>query len=445
MNNPSFAVRNIGFLESALFSAALKILYFVATIVPSFIVLVDSIVERLPFFLIVGRVAALFALSVLAVQVILGSRLKTLDRPFGLDRLLRLHRKMAIIALIAIIIHPLALAVEYSASGTLFSLGGMPLILGKIALFLLIVGIATAILRAKIKLDYNKWHLLHKGMILVVILGFAHSMAIGGNLEGGAMQLWWRLLGLTAIAVFIYNNIVLRIAFRKKMVVEEVVRETRDTNTLIMKPAGGCGFSYRPGQFAFLELRRPGRRSEEHPFTIASSPTAGDSISFTIKESGDFTRTIGETKPGDTARIIAPFGRFSLMHDQPFKMVFIAGGVGITPIMSMIRYLRDTADEREVVLLDANKSEEDIIFREEIESLPKNFSTTFILSAPSPEWRGEFGFVDSPVIEKYCASVLDTAHFYICGPEPMILSVLASLTEIGIQPKRLHTERFSLA
>ena len=112
---------------------------------------------------------------------------------------------------------------------------------------------------------------------------------------------------------------------------------------------------------------RPGLPVEEHHFTIASSPTEPAFHTSTIKASGDFTATIGQTSPGDLAIIQAPFGRFSyVLKPQALDLVFIAGGIGITPLMSNLRHMRDTQADRRVLLLYSNKTENDIVFREEL-------------------------------------------------------------------------------
>ena len=229
------------------------------------------------------------------------------------------------------------------------------------------------------------------------------------------------------------------------MKVSSVHQQTHNTWTLRLVPEQGEEiFSYMPGQFAFLKLIRTEGPSEEHPFTISSSPTQRGQVSFTIKESGDFTRTIGKTREGDRAVLNAPFGRFSFKFDDPKSIVFIAGGVGITPIMSMLRYLRDTDDKRPVRSIYGNRLEKDIIFREEIEKLPENVKSTHVLSGASPDWQGLRGHVTKEIIEQHARDILNEADVYVCGPPPMMEKVIESLEELGVSPNRIHFERFTL-
>ena len=158
----------------------------------------------------------------------------------------------------------------------------------------------------------------------------------------------------------------------------------------------------------------------------------------------DFTKTISQTVAGDVARIEAAFGRFSYVYHQPAQIVFIAGGVGITPIISMIRCLRDSADRRPVLLLYGNKTERDIIFREEIEKLPENFRTVHVLSESDESRRVEKGYITREIIEKHAGEMLSDAHVYLCGPPVMMDKVSQALQALNVSDSRIHYERFTL-
>jgi ferredoxin-NADP reductase len=231
---------------------------------------------------------------------------------------------------------------------------------------------------------------------------------------------------------------------RRKVNISSVRQETHDTYTLTFEPQDGEPIHRNPGQFMFLKLVRPGRTSELHPFTISCSPLDNRILQASIKKSGDFTNTIDQTKPGDTGRIEAAFGRFSYVYHRPEKILFIAGGVGITPIMSMLRCLRDTADGREVVLLYGNNAEQDIIFREEIEKLSDNFKVVHVLNKAGEQWQGERGYVTKELIEKYAGDILKQAHVYLCGPPVMMDKVLSALRSLNVEGKRIHYERFTI-
>lgn len=391
-----------------------------------------------------GKGAALVGFALLALQVALGARFKFVDRPFGLDVVMQFHKGMAILAGVLVLAHPVLLAIG-SGSAWLFSANtGWRINMGKLALAFLLFIILAAMLWRFTRLDYRFWRFAHKGVILVIVAGFAHSLLVGSDIQSGEMKTYWWLLLIVSLGLFSYRNWVFPWLGRRRFTVTAVEPETHNTWTITLAPTDGEIFAYHPGQFMFLKLHREGFRSEEHPFTISSSPTRQGSITVTIKESGDFTRTIGNTRPGDTASIEAPFGRFSLVHGTAERFLFIAGGVGITPIMSMLRYLRAMQDTRPAALIYANRTESDIIFRTELDELPKHVNVVHVLAAPGPEWKGDRGLVTQELLTSHVGDALLDAEVFLCGPPPMMKAVARTLMLMGTPGMHIHHERFAL-
>jgi len=400
-----------------------------------------------PLLMKIGFIVGLIGFSIIAVQVMLGSRLKLLDRAFGLDKVVIFHRKMGVVGAVLLLSHPLLMALA-KKSFKLFSLHtSWQVNLGKGALLLLVAGVLLALYYSKFRLDYNAWRLIHKLMIAAVVLAFAHSIIIGDAFQIRWVKVWWWVLLVLACAAFFWQNFIVIPFGRKKYIVKAVTKETHDTFTLRFAPAGDPGaavLDYKPGQFMFLELKHRGRMSEEHPFTISSSPTSKGHITATIKKSGNYTNMIDRTQVSDVAFLQAPFGRFSWAFDNPSSFLFIAGGVGITPVHSMIAALRDTKDKRPVVLLYGNKTEEDIIFRGEFEKLPANFKVVHILSKAQKEWRGLTGHISAEIIKNSAGELLGSADVYLCGPSAMMQSVVDALESLGVDKRKTHYERFTI-
>ena len=166
-------------------------------------------------------------------------------------------------------------------------------------------------------------------------------------------------------------------------------------------------------------------------------------MTVTIKESGDFTNSIAQTRPGDPALVDGPYGRFSFQFDSPDRLVFIAGGVGITPILSMMRHLRDSGDRRRVVLIYANRTEHDIIARRELDAMPDNMAVHYVLDSPPERWEGYTGHVSGPVIEGCAGEGLQKSDLYLCGPPAMMKKVCAQLRSLGVSRAQIHSERFA--
>ena len=147
-------------------------------------------------------------------------------------------------------------------------------------------------------------------------------------------------------------------------------------------------------------------------------------------------------------------GQFSkpidnVVHPEENDLVFIAGGIGITPLMSMLRHMRDTEENRSVLLLYANPEADKIIFRQELEDMEKSrypaLKVVHVLEKADSDWTGETGRVDREKIGRLCGQGEDLKEkvFYICGPRQMRDSVIKDLTSLGVSDKQMRTEIFS--
>lgn len=424
---------------------ALLVLYVVLAALPLALVLWMGPASDEPLLNKLGMGAALLGFALLVLQFALSARFRWVAQPFGLDVVMRFHKGMGILAGALILAHPVLLALG-DGSWSLFGLNtSWPINVGKACLLLLLLTVLLALFFRKLRMDYNIWRFIHKGAILVVILGFAHSLLVGPDLQSTGMKAYWIALFTVAALLFLFRNVYVPFFGRQRLRVTSVNRESHDTWTLSFEPEDGKAMPpHRPGQFWFLKLIRPGRSTEEHPFTISSSPTGEPPMTSTIKASGNFTHTIGETRPGDQASIEGPFGLFSLLNYPAKSVLFIAGGVGITPIISMLRYVRDTGDPRPAVLIYANKTEEDILFGEELAGMSEHVRTIHILSSPDTAWQGTKGFVTTDLIRREAGNLLEEAHVFLCGPPAMMEKVLESLKELGVAGSRIHYERFSI-
>lgn len=431
--------------DAPAWGAALLTLYVLLAALPLVLVYWLSPVTQGELFGELGKGAALLGFSLLVLQFVLSARLPWLDAPFGLDAVMQFHKGMGMLAGALLLLHPVMLAIGHGNWALFGPDNTWQINVGKAALLLLVLTILLALAFHKLHLDYNQWRWLHKIAILIVVLGFVHGLTVGHDLRNPAMTTYWITLLVAASVLFLFRNVYVPLLGRKHYRIAAVNRESVDTWTLAFEPEGDARpLAHRPGQFWFLKLIRPGRSTEQHPFTISSSPTTESPVTSTIKESGNFTNTISQTKPGDRARVEGPFGRFSIVNYSAQAFVFIAGGVGITPIMSMLRYLRDTGDSRPAILLYGNKTEKDILFRDELAGLPGHIHVTHILSAPEDGWQGPEGYITTDVLRKETTELIGNAHVFLCGPPVMMEKVIDSLKELDVAGSRMHYERFTI-
>jgi predicted ferric reductase len=441
------------FTERPLWGGILIFLYALLVSLPILLVFWKNPEGEENIFFELGKAFALSGFAILTLQFVLASRWRWLARPFGLEILLRYHKAMAIFGGTLILCHPFLIAYGSHDWGIFGFRQPWYINLGKIALLLLLIQAVTSIYRQRLRLKFEKWRLLHNVAPLIIIFAFLHSLKAGDvDLAFTPLRiLWWSFLGLAALTYSYHKFIVPFRARRKAYQITGVKQESHDTWTLSMQPPPGAHpLDYRPGQFQFIVLRRKaaGLPVEEHHFTLASSPAAPE-LQMTIKSVGDFTATIGQTRPGDKASLEGPFGRFSYtLRPQDRDFVFLAGGIGITPLMSMLRHMRDIRADISVLLFWGNKSEADIIFREELEAMARgerpHLQVVHILSQAEAGWAGEKGFVSADLLGKYIKDGFAEKTYFICGPPVMTDLTLRILRELGVPADKIDYEQFWL-
>jgi predicted ferric reductase len=393
---------------------------------------------------------AVVAFTILALQLVVTARLRWIEAPFGLDVLLRFHRAMAFVAMGLLCLHPLFLASEEGWALLTRWQARWPLWAGRLALLVLFAhGVAT-IFRRTLRLRYETWRRLHNtAAFLLLGLAFLHSWTLGDDFKSTAARVVWAGLLLIAWGAWSYGRLARPWLLRRTLYrVVSVTREAPRVWTVTLEPPAGRLLQYAPGQFQFLRLQGGAVSDEEHPFSIASSPSLEGRISLTIKECGDFTATIGRIKPGDLATVHGPFGRFShVFHPNAGDLVFVAAGVGITPLMSMLRYMRDRREARRVLLVYASRQATDIVFRSELESIQAGgfpaLNMVHVLSQPPAGWDGSSGRLDTELLQRLCGG-LSGKTFFICCPPIMAAGLIRGLKGAGVGGERIQADYFGL-
>ncbi len=213
---------------------------------------------------------------------------------------------------------------------------------------------------------------------------------------------------------------------------------------------GGQSFLFRPGQYLSYTLDQlafPDERGNERHFTISSSPTEKGIVMFTTRIRGSgFKETLRHAPTGYELNCGIPAGRFVLPEREGQRHIFLAGGIGITPFRSMLRYAADDGRSLEAILFCFNHSEADILFGGELESIGRSmpaFRPVHVLSNPSPGWTGERGRLDQNLLRKYAGDDLSPYQFWLSGPPSMVEAYETFLQEIGTPRQAIHIDRFT--
>ena len=203
------------------------------------------------------------------------------------------------------------------------------------------------------------------------------------------------------------------------------------------------GFNYLPGQWMLVT---PGKKTEQptKPLSLSSSPTE-DFLEVTKRLTGhEFSNALAALKPGDAASLQGPYGHLTF-HGEHDKICMLSGGIGITPLRSMIRYSVDKKLKTDIVLIYSNRFENGIAFKEDFDALQEtcpNFKMISTITNPSQEWKGLTGRINAEMVKRVVPDYADRV-FYSCGPKLMVDDLVAMLEEMEIPKERVRFEYFS--
>jgi predicted ferric reductase len=390
------------------------------------------------------------ALVVFALQFALTARFQGVAAPFGMDSLVQFHRQIAFVALAFAVAHPALLFIEDPAKLALLDVVRAPnrarFAVGAVAAVLLIAGISLG--RRALRLSYETWQLLH-GVLAVAVVGLslAHAVGVGHYTGRPFTRALWIALSAGLVALLGWVRIakpLLRL--RHPWRVEEVRPERGGAWTLSLSPQGHPGFRFQPGQFGWLIVDRSPFALTQHPFSFSSSATRDGRIEFTIKARGDFTASIARVAPDARAYVDGPYGLFTIeRHPEP-GFVLIAGGVGITPLISMVRTMADRGDPRPVTLFYGTKDWEGVTFREELAALAGRMKLALIhvLEQPPEGWHGERGLITAELLRRRLPADFGRLRYFVCGPVPMMDAMERELVSLGVPDAQVVTERFDM-
>ena len=351
----------------------------------------------------------------------------------------------------------------FSLSGTLSEMLKRKYLLVGITGLLAMVPLAVTSTNAMIKrLGGKRWHALHRLAYVAALAGVIHYyMQVKADVR--------RPLVFAAVLALLLGYRLLALRQRPKpapvaaadpkptlwsgpLRVARIVRETPDVRTFrLASPAGGrLPFEHQPGQYLILLLVIGGKKVNR-TYTIASSPARPDSCEITIKreEKGLASRHLHDTlREGDVLNVSAPAGRFTFSGNGAASVVLIAGGVGITPLMSILRYLTDKNWKGDIYFLYCAKTPQDIIFRQELEDLQRRFSNLHLLvtlsRAEGTEWTGRTGRITAELLTQTIPN-LAKQPVYICGPDSMMQATISLLRELGVPAGQIRIEAFVAA
>jgi predicted ferric reductase len=395
---------------------------------------------------------ALAGFAALLLEFLLSGRFRAVSGGIGIDRTMRWHQLFARVLTLALLVHPFLYTTptgaqflrpdDATAAGVL-NLDAHALATGAIAWLLLGVLTLSAIGRDSLPWRYETWRLMHGlGAALVAALGMAHTLWAGRYSAHPVLATYWNALFalavLSLVAVYVLRP--LRLA-RRPWRIASVTPAAERCWEVVLEPVGHAGLRFRAGQFAWLRLDRSPFSLREHPFSIASAPGGDGRLAFLIKEVGDFTRTVGALRPGARAFVDGPHGNLAIEGRAEPGVCLIGGGVGVAPLLSILRARRATDDPRPAILVYGNRHQGQILAGAELPT--PGVEVVHVLQDPPPGWAGETGLLTRDVVKRRCARAAQAGWlFVLCGPPPMMREVRAGLAALGVPARRILEERF---
>ncbi len=334
------------------------------------------------------------------------------------------------------------------------------LVIGMTALMLMVPLAVTSTSGMIDRLGPKNWKRLHRLTYLVAILGVIHYFLLVKADRGKPIAYGVVLAILLASRGMLLSSKPMKKSKKIKkfwtgeLRIASITQETHNVKTFrFMHPDGPLPFEFHPGQYVTLQLIIDGKKISRS-YTIASSPSHRDYLELTIKREpeGLVSRFLHDTlRSGDSLRMAAPAGHFTFdgqTHTglKSNSVLLIAGGVGITPLMSMTRYLTETNWEGEIHFLYIAKTEADIIFKHELEALTArypNFHLQIALTQLPMEslWQGLKGRLNLEILQQHVPTFREMPIF-LCGPEPMMDATIDLLTLNGVKREHIELEAF---
>jgi predicted ferric reductase len=403
----------------------------------------------------VGRITGLVASVLLLTQVLLMARLPAIERAFGQDRLVGLHRWVGFASFDLMVVHIVTITWGYDG-GRLPSFprqfwnlvttypGVLLSVAGSVSLVLVAV---TSVRIARRTLRYESWHLMHLYAYLGVGLALPHQLWTGQQLVGSTARtvFWWSAWAVTAAAVVVWRiGLPVAVNLRHRLEVESVLDEGDGVWSVLVTGRRLDRLRVEAGQFFnWRFLAGPGW-TRAHPYSLSAAPD-GRLLRITIQGVGDASRAVPAIKPGTRVLVEGPYGRLSSRPRTRARVAFIGAGVGVTPLRALAEGL--DYEPGDAVYLERFSAAP--LFATEDDRLTGERGLTVFRSGGHRRGPGSWlgttpaaGEDDLAALLHWIPDIADR-DVYVCGPVPWTDLVVRTLADAGLPDARLHLERFT--
>ena len=384
--------------------------------------------------------------------LVLAARLHIVERLFGgMDKVYKAHHKFGAAALYLIFLHPIFLALnpefDFFRFFWIAQLPGeaghyyLARMTGLTALAAL-VGLTS--LSLWFSLPYHHWKQTHNFFGLVLVLVIFHAVVARGEIMSyPVLAIWFAVWAGAGVCSYCYIRILYHWFGPLHDYLVDHIRTLGDITEVHLRPRDpDRKMAFRPGQFLYIYFKSSDLRAEPHPFSISSAPQA-DTIRISVKKMGDWTKQLPVLKQGQPAFVWGPYGKFGdhMVEHANKEIVMLAGGIGITPFLSMVENedFRAGKYNKAHLFYSVNEPEE-AYYHDEITELGlKEEHLHYIPHSSDSE-----GFLTPEDIADRVGGDLKARIYLICGPKMMMDSLRKQLIEAGVPVEQIFTEDFSI-
>jgi predicted ferric reductase len=397
----------------------------------------------------IGQFLGLHLALIMILQLVLVARLPWLDRRIGMDRLTSWHRWTGFTLFWLVLLHPTFVLLGYARFDRIPFLREFlnlskqtPVLLGMIAAGIVIVVAAFSIKFARRRLQYETWHTIHLALYVVIVLALLHQLSEGSSFKTSALaQVYWWGLWTFAVVALIVGRVIMPLwrNARHQLRVAAVVPESENVVSVYMTGKQLDQLPARAGQFFIWRFLGYGRWWQANPFSLSAAPD-GRSLRLTAKAVGSTSAGLRDIPVGTRVFAEGPYGAFTSLHRSKNATLLIAGGVGVTPVRSLLEELTGS-----VIVLYRVHTAADAVLLEELRALANmRGAQVHVLTGRTGAGSPPNNPFDPQNLLTMVPDVADRDVF-VCGPPAMTSAVLRSLRALKVPNSQVHAERFSLA
>lgn len=390
-----------------------------------------------------SQLLGLLGIVFMTFTIVLATKIKLVDKMMeGLDKAYNIHQIMGSAAFIFILNHPLLLVVQALPQARLaitylFPSSNIAYNLGIAGLYLMVLAFVCMFF---VKLPYDKWKLIHRLLGPAFLMGGIHTLLIGSDVSLFLpLKIWIGFfIGIGALStiysLFFYHRFGPRFFYKIAG-----IERSADVINIYLAPQGTKIMSYTPGQFVYVEFKNKKLGREIHPFSVVSAPQ-DEKLQISAKIVGDYSLKLFHfLREGEAGVVYGPYGQFAKNYEKLQNCLWIAGGIGVTPFLSMLSAETKKFTDRSIYFYYIYSRREEATFLGQIHDyLTKAPHVSFFDWCTKEKKR-----LSVDVIKNYLdISVLDA--IFLCGPLSMMEGFKKQFVESGVPEQKIFYENFSL-